>query len=281
MQDVAEVAVHLHDHNRAPDLVDSARDSVVASLFDLVQSLYTRVMSKPCPCCGGATVLDFESTVRGRYHARYLTCRSCGSLFIEDPHWIDEAHRDFAGADRVDGGARWRSDALVGLLLRLAPLVPSGPWLDYGSGHGLLVADLVSRGYDCTGYDSYRESSLSEREFALVSCFEVLEHQIEPQALINRLGALAKYDGLIVLSTWLRDPAHRAGWPYLSKEIGQHVCFPSIAGFATLCRRAELLWLRSASNIENPQLQVHLVAYEPIDGIADAVISAGFQPFRP
>lgn len=96
---------------------------------------------------------------------------------------------------------------------------------------------------------------------------------------MRELRRLSKTDGLVVLSTWLRDPAHNQNWTYLSPQVGQHVCFPSLHGFQALCDDAQLCWLASAANIENEQLQVHVTALHPLD-ITESLRAANFRVFH-
>jgi SAM-dependent methyltransferase len=204
--------------------------------------------------------------------ANYSTCDSCGSLHVVQPHWLAEAYADPASADKLDEGALWRN-ATVGRLLR-GLSVPPGPWLDYGSGQGLLRRSV---GVELQQFDPFRGNpQVPHGKFAVVACLEVLEHTTTPAQLLTTLAQLVREDGVIALSTWLREPSHGASWEYLACIAGQHVTFPSRAGFSILCCGVGLKWLVSAVSTEHRSLQVHLLSPSALD-VVDAVKKAGFE----
>lgn len=166
----------------------------------------------------------------------------------------------------MDGGAQARTDALAALL-RTIPA--RGRWLDFGCGRGLLMDRLRGLGYDVVGFDPARGFAWpGSGPYALVGAFEVLEHQIDPLAMLVTMRDVLQEDGILVLSTWLRDPAvHAAGWSYLATECGQHVTFPSREGLEALASRAGLTWIGSAWSVTLEGLQVHVLARHGVDDL--------------
>ena len=232
-----------------------------------------------CPCCGALTVVDFSKTVRGKYSATYVTCTFCGTLHVVEPHWLDEAYGDPSADDKLDGGAAWRNATGARFIQTIQPVLPDGPWVDFGSGQGLLAQELSKSGLAIKNYDPRRGvTELPPKECALIACFEVLEHQTQPVEFMRVVGGLLNDEGVIVLSTWLRNPGvHGEEWGYLAVESGQHVLFPSRAGFKILCQQVGLRWWSTASSQEHPSFQVHVLSKrgsQPIEVPGFSVMSA-------
>ncbi len=233
-----------------------------------------------CRCCGGETAPAFTGKVLRKYPATYVACRSCQSLQVVDPHWLDEAYANTAAADALDSGAAWRNATAVRFIKTVVPLLSVGPWVDFGSGQGLLERALAKLDLSITSYDPLRgvRNSLP-KACALVCCFEVLEHQTKPAEFMRSLAKLLSDDGVIVLSTWLRNPAvHGSTWQYLALDGGQHVSFPSRKGFEALCQQAGLDWWSTAVSQEHADFQIHVLSKrssQPIEVKGFSVIPGG------
>jgi hypothetical protein len=44
----------------------------------------------PCRLCPGAAAEVFRKTILLRHDVGYRRCADCGSLFTDQPHWLDE-----------------------------------------------------------------------------------------------------------------------------------------------------------------------------------------------
>jgi hypothetical protein len=185
-----------------------------------------------CRLCGSATEPFGELVVLGRHRARYQRCISCGYVFIENPHWLDEAYTDHTIAELDTGIVRrnlWLTDAVDALLrLRFCGVRTA---LDYGAGTGLFVRLMRDRGHDFRWSDPHCENLFAlgfEAEANatcdLVTCFEVAEHLTDPLPMFEQLAARAP---VLLFSTELlpaRNP--RPGeWYYYAPETGQHIGF--------------------------------------------------------
>jgi 2-polyprenyl-3-methyl-5-hydroxy-6-metoxy-1,4-benzoquinol methylase len=210
-----------------------------------------------CSCCDGPEKAAFDKRVMQRYVARYVECTKCRSLRVEAPHWLDEAYRDPASADRLDSGALWRTSTAAAFL-RAQPF-PDGPWLDFGSGQGLLGRELREHGKEVVDHDPPRgvHGDLA-RPYAVIVLLEVLEHQVDPRQFLADVSRLLVPDGIVALSTWLRNPnVHGSTWSYLAPQGGQHVFFPTLKGFEELLKKVGLR--RRSSTIFEHGFQIHLL----------------------
>ena len=157
-----------------------------------------------CRCCKGK--LKFFSSARVlSYKADYYQCTNCGSLQIENPHWIVEAHS--AAISVLDTGLVARclsASRLIGVFLFLERKNNSNG-IDWGGGTGLLTRLLRDQGFNVLSYDKYIDGQHSKgfnissselnssNDFLIaIECFEHLEN---PIALL--IDAVAKKDYFI------------------------------------------------------------------------------------
>lgn len=213
------------------------------------------------------------------YAAKYSTCAVCGSLHVINPTWLHHAYADPSAADRLDEGAPWRNTVLARATLAVGELAAPGRWLDYGCGQNLLVPKLRAAGRDVEGYDSYRRILVDEQSrYSLICAYEVLEHQVDPLSFMKDIRRRMTDDGILLLSTCLRQPHHGRDWNYLALPSGQHVSFASVHGLSDLAKRTGLSWWASGVCRENGDLQVHaLTAGQPIPLVFDALGTTGFD----
>ncbi len=218
-------------------------------------------MSIPCKICEAPAAECGRQRILGRHDARYLRCGDCGYVWVEAPHWLEEAYSKAITA--LDTGIvvrnLWLRDAtcaLLGSSFRDVRTV-----LDHGGGSGLFVRLLRDRGHDAWWSDAHCENLLArgfeadpEARFDLVTAFELVEHLEEPMAEFERLHRRAPR---LLISTELQpgDPARLMGWHYLAPEAGQHIGFFTRRSLEVV---AERLGLRLSSNDRN----LHVLAPE-------------------
>ncbi|WHZ20390.1 MAG: hypothetical protein OJF55_002539 [Rhodanobacteraceae bacterium] len=197
-----------------------------------------------CRLCGAPTEAFGEGVVLSRHRARYLRCTRCGYVFVESPHWLDEAYADHAIA-ALDTGIvvrnLWLADAVDALLRWRFRDVRTA--LDYGAGTGLFVRLMRDRGHDFRWSDPHCENLFAlgfeadpHAAFDLVTCFEVMEHLIDPLAVFEQLAARAPI--LIFSTELLPEHDNRLGeWHYYAPETGQHVGFFTAASLQAVAMR--------------------------------------------
>jgi 2-polyprenyl-6-hydroxyphenyl methylase/3-demethylubiquinone-9 3-methyltransferase len=110
--------------------------------------------------------------------------------------------------------------------------------LDFGSGSGALAARLSEGGFGAAAsYDPFSnpDASVLERRYDVVTCFEVLEHHVDPLAAIRQVAGSTSEEGLVILSTLVQGAEfERDGlnWWYIGPRNG-HVSIFSRPALAT------------------------------------------------
>ena len=157
-------------------------------------------------------------------------CTGCGSI-----HCLEDAdlglyyagyplkHQKLGFAERIGYANRLR-------LLKRQGFRESGRILDYGCGAGLFISFLREKGLPHVfGYDSFVPAyldpqRLTETYDAVVS-YDVIEHDDDPREFLNRIGALVRSGGLLVIGTPNADHVSIAskGDPSLHVPYHRHI----------------------------------------------------------
>jgi SAM-dependent methyltransferase len=207
---------------------------------------------EPCRICGGRLRLAFEGLLFGDTPVRYGVCEDCRSLLLPEPTWLERAYTTAFSPD-PDAGELQRTLYVHRVLRRLRHhgLLPRRfRSLDFGCGKAALVRLLLDDGCDAWGQDAYpRAAYAAERvsaawpdgAFDLVTAVEVIEHTLDPVAVLAELRERLAPSGLLVLTTELfQDGVHGPDWVYLAPEHGQHVTIFSAEGLGRAAAEAGL-----------------------------------------
>ncbi len=182
-----------------------------------------------CKCCGGASVvvalLDAgrsgvdaragraQQTLSGQA-VYYYRCTDCGFTFTRAfDHWSadDFAQRiynaDYPRHDPAYGqagegerGERTAADVIGQFGAYAAQLAV----LDWGSGEGSFAASMRRHGFARVDeYDPFVAGAATRPQgrYDMVTCFEVMEHTLDPLALVADLASHRASDGAILIST--------------------------------------------------------------------------------
>ena len=195
----------------------------------------------------------------GDCEVRYFRCKGCGFVQTEHPHWLDRAYAKVI--TRQDLGLLARNIEFAGRtegVVRLC-LDPAGRFLDFGGGYGLLVRCMRERGIDFRLYEPMCENlcagpavvhALEGSRWEMVTSFEVLEHLVDPVAVVRQLMSVT--DTLLFSTTLIPEPAPSpSSWEYYGFEHGQHV---SLLTRRSIERLAERVGSRSITNGVNLHL---------------------------
>ncbi len=180
-------------------------------------------------------------------HGDLLACRECGTVqqpVLPSGEPLHDLYRDMRDDAYLDEetGRRATANRLLDLI---AAHVPSGRLLDVGCGHGLLLDEARTRGYETLGLELSREAARYARdtlkldvrelplesfnegrngdspgEFDAIVLADVLEHLDDPVGAIDACARLLRPGGVVCIVT--PDPssvtARAAGarwWGYL------------------------------------------------------------------
>jgi hypothetical protein len=205
---------------------------------------------KVCPIDGSQMAELFAHRVLGKYEAQYFMCSKCGVVQTEEPYWLAEAYSSPISSLDTWGAARNIFNAK-----RLAPVLdvlfqPQDSFVDAACGYGLFVRLMRDIGYDFHGHDDFCQNLFSRSlpplrnpAPAAVTCFEVLEHLIDPVAFLS--GILEKHstDSIIASTTVFSGSAPDKSWPYYSFESGQHLSLYQASSLKAIARRLGLSYI--------------------------------------
>lgn len=212
-------------------------------------------IDRQCGVCSGRLLLAYPGAVEGPdmqafapschrpgHHGDLMRCRECGTVqqpSLPPEEELLEAYRRTSD-DRYLTEERGRRRTARWLLDLLAFHSPGGRLLDVGCGHGLLLDEARSRGYEVDGIEPSRdaadyargelglevvESGLAgagarQTNYDAVVLADVLEHLDDPVAALDTVVELLAGDGTLLIAT--PDPssaiARLAGsrwWAYL------------------------------------------------------------------
>jgi len=191
-----------------------------------------------CKVCGNETSQLFNKQVLNKYSVNYYQCTNCGFIETDEPHWLNEAYSSAITA--TDIGLINRNVYFTEVstaLLRLCGFDRSKKYLDYGAGYGIYVRMMRDNGFNFYWQDEYCENlyaqkfsadlSKANKEYELVTAFEVFEHLTNPTKEIEKI---LQYTDSILFSTQLVNSANTTleNWWYIAPEHGQHVAFYDI-----------------------------------------------------
>ncbi|CAA0121808.1 Ubiquinone biosynthesis O-methyltransferase [BD1-7 clade bacterium] len=202
--------------------------------------------SPGCPLCRSDDI-DHYFTDKRR---EYLQCTHCRLVFVSERFHLsaknEKAEYDKHENDVLDNGYRqFLSRALIPTLSMACAGNNHADvrGLDFGCGPGPALAAMLSEaGVSCATYDIFYQPdrSVFSCKFDFITATEVIEHLVNPGEEIQRLYALLKPDGFLMLMSKLvidRDAFSR--WHY--KNDPTHIAFFS---------RETLAWLAGSLNAE-------------------------------
>ena len=155
-------------------------------------------------------------------HGDLLTCIECGTVqqpLLPGGDELHELYRDMSD-DAYLGEEAGRRATAGHLLDLVGAQVASGRLLDVGCGHGLLLDEARSRGYETVGLELSRSAARHAREalgldvheqpiesfvdldgFDVVVLADVIEHLDDPVAAVDRCAGLLRPGGVLCVVT--------------------------------------------------------------------------------
>lgn len=190
-------------------------------------------MAMKCRICESSTEKYLSSTVMGKYKAEYYLCRTCTSIQVCDPYWLEEAYKNIELELRLDTGrfARAKHNSAFTNQIIEEDFEGTEEFLDFGCGvEGLFVNQMRSKRRQFFGYDKYRTDvpfykDLNNR-YGMITSFEVFEHLLDPK---ETLESIFKSTNKIMIGTMMLKQGNLPSkdWLYFAPASGQHVTFYS------------------------------------------------------
>ncbi len=187
-------------------------------------------MNTDCRVCNAKAESFAHATIMNRYDVEYFRCTDCQFIQTETPYWLDEAYSDvIVSTDIGLVGRNEKFARIVDRLLRYTFSDITGA-VDYGGGYGMFTRMMRDRGHDFRHYDPYCDNlfaksfavQLGDKQFDLLTAFEVLEHMADPQEELPKLDAMG--ENWIVSTMMVPDPPPQPNeWWYYVLDGGQHV----------------------------------------------------------
>lgn len=218
-----------------------------------------------CKICDSESDYLFTKKILNKYDGAYYRCRNCSFIQTEEPFWLTEAYSNAISS--LDVGLISRNMTFLPIVQSIINLCfdTGKKFLDFGGGYGMFVRMMRDKGYDFYRQDKFCENLfakefdvenvLTEKQFELVTAFEVFEHLPYP---IEGINDMLGYGKSILFSTELSPERNISSWWYLVPEAGQHV---SLYHYSTLEHLAKRFNLNLYSNFSN----IHLLTPKKIN----------------
>jgi hypothetical protein len=213
-------------------------------------------------------VVAQRGTLLGKHDVAYFRCPACEFWFTEEPYWLDEAYAE--AIDASDMGLVQRNLTMARTLGMVLPrLYPTGPYVDWAGGCGLLVRLMRDAGFDFYWQDRYAHNLLAQgfewethqAQFGgkapFVSAIEVLEHTPDPVGFVRDVFDSTGAQGMFFTECLHDGATYDPTWWYLLPEVGQHISFYSAKTLQTLAGVLGLSLLSSGDS--------HLLTKQPIE----------------
>jgi len=201
-----------------------------------------------CPWCRTRALDPFAD--REPFHLD--ACRACGVAFVNpqpddgllSEHYPKGYYATDADSPAVRAHLRWKRYDVRRLLPRLGHLRP-GRWLDVGCGIGGVLVAAREAGFDAEGIELSAEAaafgsarfgaliragtlddfSIPAESYAVISLFHVLEHLRDPAGEIERLAAMLRPGGSLVIESPALDSASARlfGDRWFHLEVPRHL----------------------------------------------------------
>jgi hypothetical protein len=198
---------------------------------------------------GGKTELLFAKTVLNKYKVNYYRCLETGFIQTEVPYWLNESYSNVITS--LDVGLTNRNLRYAKIVAKIIKknFNSNSKFLDWGGGIGLFVRLMKDMGYDYILYDLYAPNILAlgfslkeikqDKEFELITAFEVFEHLVNP---LQDIEAMLLQGKNILFSTLLIPTQNNEieNWWYLLPETGQHISFYSIETLEYIAAKYQL-----------------------------------------
>lgn len=248
---------------------------------------------RPCPLCGA----DDTDEIVVKDGFSHVTCKPCGFMYVSPvakDEVVEESYRqEESWAEVLENQTQLEFDRLkfaYGLDLALEYGPPRPRVLDVGCGPGIFIDVARDGGFEAVGVELNQQNvadmrargitvyekpldqcGLDEGSFDLISLWEVLEHIVDPKALLAEVARLLSPKGVVLILVPNRDAlVTRLLHERSNTFVFSHVNFfdaASLARLAESCGLAELS--RETIVTELGAIRNYLDFQDPYTGQAD------------
>jgi glycosyltransferase involved in cell wall biosynthesis len=225
-----------------------------------------------CNVCSAPSHPFGQAKILNKYDVDYFQCSQCRFVQTEAPYWLDEAYTEaITGSDIGLVTRNLRLAAATKLMISVY-FNPDAPCLDYGGGYGLFVRLMRDTGFDFFWYDKFCRNLLAEgfagtldRQYEIVTAFELVEHLVDPQA---EIAAMLQVSDSLLFSTELLPDSNPTPdqWWYYAPHEGQHIAIHTYESLQHLARQLGL-------NLYSNHRSLHLLTRRTLPN--DLFISLG------
>ena len=238
-----------------------------AKHHDLVcRGPYDQEEPTSCPICGhtGCEPMQVINCLAWpTYHPalapvrRWMRCDDCGHGFVSPRPTQAALSRLYEDTppDTLLAVDYFHLSRYSDIVHRFWELMPGGDLLDIGSAQCYMCAVAMDFGYNAVAMDLvplYAEYArragcdfiqgdvatydFADRQFDIVTAGDIIEHVLDPVAVVRRMAALLKPSGLL----WLSTPNHEGAWTRLARDKdpmwaeSEHVQFFSLRSLKRL-----------------------------------------------
>jgi hypothetical protein len=213
-----------------------------------------------CKVCSGQTaafdIVDFNKSCDQRLYpfgfsyipVIYHRCEACSFIFTTfcDSWTSADFSRFIYNDDYILVDSEYTGSRATRMASTIAELLrgcESARILDYGSGSGVFVEAMKTRGFaDVASYDPFSQPERPRGPFEILTCFEVVEHSVSPLTVFEHMLSLLGPDGAIIIGTGLQ-PTNiseiRCNWWYIAPRNG-HVSIYAQETFVRIAEKFDL-----------------------------------------
>lgn len=243
-----------------------------------------------CPVC---TVVSSEFVFEGHEGIRLMRCGSCGLVFhnaFTDEEELREYYVDYYDGENLAFSPitdrRFRD-----LLRSFESYRESNQILDVGCGSGHFLKVALEMGWNAHGTEiassafdqlaklgiksfcgNLESADYTPSFFDMVYCSEVIEHLLDPAALLGEIGRILRPGGLLYLTTPNFNSLSRrllgSQWRTIGKE---HICYFTPGSLTRAIRAAGFTRVSAKTRNLDPHEIKKVFSRKPVE------IGAGFQ----
>ncbi len=172
----------------------------------------------------------FQHPVLGRHMASYFMDDSIGYIWVDQPHWLDEAYGDaIALTDTGILSRNLTNIPAIAAVMRHNDMAEARG-IDIGAGYGIFVRGMRDIGLDFYWSDAYADNLLArgfesdDGTYDVAVAFEVLEHLPNPLEFLRESRAQYGWNTLFFSATCFDETnLPDQSWWYFAFETGQHI----------------------------------------------------------